>query len=174
MNNRLLQYISLAIIGCIAYACKPTAVAVASDKEYYEDLSGYRRLPSITTIENFEIDTATNNTEPAGPLVVNNDINQLLAQFSDSLAELNRKNGFIQGYTVQVYSGSSREAANKAKQQVYMVSPNAEPEVKWVSPNYKVKVGLFTEQLKAQKLYLTLREAFPGAILIPERIAFND
>lgn len=166
-------YVLVALAGILAVGCKTTAVAVISSKDYKEDLSAYRQLPSIPAIDAYEIDTVT--ASPANnPVAVTNAINGLLTNYSDSLATLNRRNGFIQGYTIQVYSGSSREAANKAKQKVYMASPDAEPAVKWVSPNYKVKVGLFTEHLKAQKLFITLKEEFPNAILIPERIGFNN
>src|SRR5690606_9962260 len=86
----------------------------------------------------------------------------------EKIAESN-KGKQISGFTVQVYTGSSREAATHSKDKVYRLIPDARPQIQYVQPNYMVKVGRFIERLEAHKTYTTLRTEFPSAIIIPER-----
>ena len=75
---------------------------------------------------------------------------------------------------MQVYSGPSRESASKARIDVFKVLMGFEPEVRYVQPNFKVKVGKFTDRLEAQWVYGQLKPEFPQAIIIPQRIRLTD
>ena len=105
---------------------------------------------------------------------IENDHTAQVDTLLEILAAQNQSLGYVQGFTVQVYSGSSRETASKARIDVFRVLIGFEPEIKYVQPNFKVKVGKFTERLEAQWVYAQLKPEFPQAIIIPERIRLTN
>ena len=100
--------------------------------------------------------------------------NWACASFLDSISDRNQEIRHIQGYTVQVYNGTSREAAQWSENRIYQIMDDAEPKIRYVQPNFKVKVGQFTDRLEAQKVYAKLKKEFPNAIIIPERIKISE
>ena len=155
----------------LAVACSPRSLQTSSiGDDYYEDLSLFR--PSYYHQESplneegerpFSIDVPIENDHTA-------QVDTLL----EILAAQNQSLGYVQGFTVQVYSGNSRETASKARINVFRVLIGFEPEIKYVQPNFKVKVGKFTERLEAQWVYAQLKPEFPQAIIIPERIRLTN
>ena len=150
--------------------------SVAYTVDYEEDLSVYRTSYDFKSIEEETTTPAPKAGEsrsPEQPLNVSNDISQELDQLRAEVAEQNKSVKTVQGFTIQVYSGTSREKANQVKRQIYHTVPNVEPEIKYIQPNYKVQVGQFVERLEAQKTYSTLKKEFPSALIIPDRIQIN-
>ena len=139
-----------------------------SGVKYGEDLSVHR--PQI------ESDTLINDDPTENPPI------NATPEF-DQTAALDRKLGDIRannktssampGFTIQVYSGTSRDQASKAKAKVYRILPESRPETKYEQPVYKVRVGDFGDRLEAQAVYAQLQEEFPDAIVIPSRIRLN-
>ena len=137
----------------------------SSNVQYGEDLSRHR--PPV------EADTAeVQSNDPKDPVDVTPSYDDT-AQINQKLGAINRENksdGLAEGYTIQVYSGTSRELATKAKAKVYGILPDARPETKYEQPVYKVRVGEFGDRLEAQLIFAELMEEFPEAIVIPHRI----
>jgi len=164
-----IKYFSLVMIFPFFLACSPRTVGTKTKAgTHNEDLSKYR--PSTAVEEASEdvvpeqvIDHKTVNVTPV------NDITYKLNNVLDSL-QLKSGDRTVQGYTIQVYSGSSRDAANEAKAVVYKLFPESRPETTYIQPNYKVKVGKFSSRMEAQKFYAKLKSDFPGAMVIPEKI----
>ena len=135
--------------------------------QYSEDLRLYRPLVQSDTLET-QIDEI--NPPDADPVYHENEL------IDNKLSALNRhqrRTGTTPGYTIQVYSGTSREEASSAKAKVYRILPEARPETKYEQPIYKVRVGEFGDRLEAQATYAELQQEFPQAAVIPFRIKIN-
>lgn len=155
----LLIFSLTGIFGCTLVS--PTSSTV----RYGEDLSAHRP----------QVETDTSSVPQEEPQL----LTEVTPQYH-STAELeghlraisnqNKSDGTVNGFTIQVYSGTSRENASKAKAQVYRILPDSRPETKYEQPVYKVRVGEFGDRLEAQVIYAELQEEFPDAIVIPHRI----
>jgi hypothetical protein len=88
----------------------------------------------------------------------------------DSIDRLNQNKKYIEGYTIQVYSGLKREDALNAKKTLATSLPNLETEVQYAQPNFRVKVGKYYDRINAQKDFLLVKRLFPSAIVIPDKI----
>jgi hypothetical protein len=147
--------------------------------DYSEDLSFLRRSEEFKAADTETATTAPTPTEgrlPAGTgtITTQHDVTNELETLLAESAEENKKIKNIPGFTIQVYLGTSREAANKAQRQVYMAVPEARPEIKFVQPNYRVFVGRFVERMEAQQTYAAIKKEFPNALIIPDRIQINE
>lgn len=146
--------------------------------DYEEDLTAVRKMVTYQTDDELKAATGATpsspeNRFPEAPVLMTQDITQDLDQLLAEVAQKNTSIKSIQGFTIQVYSGTNREQANLARRQVYMVLPDAKPELKYMQPNYKVQVGQFVERLEAQKIFSLIKKEFPSALIIPDRIEIN-
>jgi hypothetical protein len=138
--------------------------------KYTEDLSVWR--PQAQE----QVDTAkTANTTPdrtrtnqyvEARYAVTNEVNTVL----DSIYADNLNKGFIDGYTIQVYSGIKREDALNVKKKLTQSLPDLASDVQYRQPNFRVRTGKYYTRLEAQKDYLAVKRYFPNAIVIPDRI----
>jgi len=165
-----MKFFLLPIAVIILYCCSPRVTPSLSD--YDENISEHRNQLEIQ--DDSDIDQEAPGPERSIPVVPEYDDTDQVVSLIDSIAYRNSDIDYITGYTIQVYNGGNREAANEAKQKVYEVLPEALPRIEYVQPNFKVKVGEFTERLVAQKVYTKLRDHFNKAIIIPERIQIDD
>ena len=154
----------------IGVGCSPSITNINTSSGYEEDLSQYRPVYELPK-------TASTGGEESAPPLANTDtlrssleITQQVTYLLDSLQIQNQKIKFIQGFTVQVYSGSNRDAASRARTEVYKLVTGVDTQIRYVQPNFKVKVGQFTDRLEAQKVYSRLKPSFPLAIIVPEKI----
>lgn len=88
----------------------------------------------------------------------------------DSIHSDNLSKGFIDGYTIQVYSGIKREDALNVKKKMTQSLPALESDVQYRQPNFRVRTGKYFTRLEAQQDYLAVKKYFPNAIVIPDRI----
>lgn len=146
--------------------------------DYAEDLSVLRRTEEY---KQASAGPAPSGSSPevrrqpaAGAVTANQDVTNQLESLLAESAERNKEIKNIPGFTVQVYLGTSREAANKAQRQVYTTLADARPEIKFVQPNYRVIVGRFVDRMEAQSTYASLKKEFPNALIIPDRIQINE
>lgn len=89
----------------------------------------------------------------------------------DSLDKLNQFRKFVDGYTIQIYSGQNREEAISAKSKMVVEIGDLEASVQYTQPKFRVTAGRYLSRLEAQKDMLRLKRLFPNAILIPEKIS---
>lgn len=161
------------------FSCSSTGSApqksAAYAVDYEEDLSVHRTSHDFKSTKEAgsDLERPAGNRSPEQPLNVTSDVTPELDQLRAEVAEENKRIETVQGFTIQVYSGTSREKAEQVKRQVYHVIAEAQPEVKYTQPNYKVQVGQFVERLEAQKTYSMLKKEFPSALIIPDRIRIN-
>jgi hypothetical protein len=167
-----------AVIYCILIAgcgpTKPTAsTTTASGGNYTEDLSSLRPKPQPvaqntgTAVNPGEERKATPYVEPK--FAVNKQVDVVL----DSIDRINQSRKFVDGFTIQVYSGLKREDALNAKRQLSTSFPTIESEVQYAQPNFRVKAGRYYDRMNAQRDFLSVKRVFPSAILIPDRISLD-
>ena len=158
------------VAGC-ASTQGTTSSAPTGNGSYSEDLSVWRPKVEATA----DASTAITDERKATPYVeprfaVNKQVDAVL----DSIDRLNGARRFIDGYTIQVYSGLKREDALNAKKQVSSSFPTIESEIQYAQPNFRVKIGKYYDRMNAQKDFLAIKRVFPSAIMIPDRIAVRD
>ena len=128
-------------------------------------------------VESSMTDIESESEEDTVELVLiepSNYINVYLDSILDSIAIADKTQSYYQGYTILLYTGSSREQATMARGKVRSLELDVEPDLVYNQPNYKVKVGKFLTRLEAQPLYTELKREFRNAIVAPERIYVKD
>jgi len=151
--------------------CSPSVTSSTSAGKYSEDLSGWR--PEVTTT----LDTVQADS-PVGPerirtpdfVMASHAVNEEVDVVLDSIYTRNHENGYVDGYTIQVYSGIKREEALNVKRDMALKLPELESEVQYRQPNFRVRAGQYYTRLDAQRDYLLVKRHFPNAIVIPDRI----
>jgi cell division protein FtsN len=131
---------------------------------YHEDL--YSLRPKLEE----PVDTVQMNTHrPKVSVIPNHQVNRKVDQVLDSINRFNVTRKFIDGYTIQIYSGQNREEAmNTKKKMAAETSLNALLE--YNQPKFRVRVGNYYSRMESQKDLLRLKRIFPNAILVPEKI----
>ncbi|MDZ7737982.1 MAG: hypothetical protein U5K32_02720 [Bacteroidales bacterium] len=90
----------------------------------------------------------------------------------------NAKTGGINGYRIQIYRGSgrnAREKANEAKAEFISSFPDIPSYLKFDLPNYfKVRAGNYRTKHDAYADFLMVKEDFPNAYLVTDVIAYPD
>jgi len=176
--KQLLRRIGLfgfvALLSACATTTKTTTVSSANQK-YSEDLSVLR--PKVTSPAT---DPKTGNTtSPATGrqsttyVEPKYAVNKKLDSVLDSIDRINVQRTYIDGFTIQVYSGLRKEDAMKAKQELTSSLPDLQSEVMYSQPNFRVKVGKYYSRIEAQKDYLDVKRLFPTAVVIPDKVAIN-
>jgi hypothetical protein len=100
-------------------------------------------------------------------------VNSQVDTVLDSIYRQNLSKGFVDGYTIQVYSGIKREDALNNKKKMSQSLPDLESDVQYMQPNFRVRTGKYLTRLGAQKDYLAVKRYFPNAIVIPDKIPIN-
>ncbi len=155
------------LLGLAALAACNLLSPTTSSTVYNEDLSVHRPEIVADTISDAPSDEVVRYVEPTHDQ--NNEIDQKL----DEITRFNKTSNTAQGFTIQVYSGTSREQASEVKTQIYKILPDLRPVTRYEQPIYRVRVGEFIDRLEAQNTYAQLVQEFPQAIVIPTRIRIN-
>jgi hypothetical protein len=74
---------------------------------------------------------------------------------------------YVRGYTIQAYTGGSREDAFKVKNKLCTHYAAITPEVTYDLPNYTVRLGKFLDKLEAYPVYAAIKKHIPQAIIRP-------
>jgi len=169
--------ILIALAGCmliLGCAARVTSSGTSGAGKYSEDLSVWR--PEAKSPEAKKDSTVQRPEERVRTIeyvepryAANNQLHTVL----DSIHEQNISKGFIDGYTIQVYSGIKREDALNVKKRMSQTLPDLESDVEYRQPNFRVRTGKYLSRLEAQQHYLAVKQYFPNAIVIPDRIEFH-
>jgi len=130
------------LAGCASPSHTSTSSSQSSGN-YSEDLSALRPKPAAVTqttttpANPTEERKATPYVEPK--IAVNKQIDAVL----DSIDRINQTRKFVDGFTIQVYSGLKREEPLNAKRQLSPSFPTIESEVQYAQPNFRVKAGRY-------------------------------
>jgi hypothetical protein len=135
---------------------------------YYEDLSVHR--PKFSIVE----DTASkhHDTTPVEAIVTKptRNVNAKVDGILDSIDRFNLTKRFVDGFTIQIYSGQKREDAMNTKQKIIEDTPELIANLQYIQPKFRVTVGHYLTKLDAHKDLTRLKRFFSTAILVPEKI----
>lgn len=162
--------VALFVISCATQ--KKTSTASTNGTKYTEDLSVWRPKPESvapTKDKPVENDLKKQTTNVEAKYTVNKKLDAVL----DSIDRINVRRNFVDGYTIQVYTGLKREEALNTKKMITASLPDLESEINYAQPNFRVRVGKYLNRIEAQKDYVAVKKYFPTAIVIPDKIAIN-
>lgn len=165
---------SLVMVLFLLQGCKPPQKTTSGSQggRYYEDLSELR--PKVQDEDRPDaLPDGTVARDPKAYVEPKFTVNAQLDAVLDSIDRINLTRRFIEGFTIQVYSGQKREDALNVKKDMTIYLPKMEAEVHYNQPNFRVKTGRYMNRLEAQKDYETIKRYFPNAIIIPDKIALN-
>jgi hypothetical protein len=170
------MYKGLALISILSIAfwsCTPKVQTGSSQGAYYEDLSAHRpTYPAVDTVV-----VVKDNHDAAEHIIPQYDITDTLNAALDSISVLSQEIRYIDGYTVQIYSGSNRESANIASGKASTILADEESDlrakVSYKSPNFKVQVGRFFNTLDAHTVHAQMLRDFPNAIIVLKKFRIN-
>jgi hypothetical protein len=98
-------------------------------------------------------------------------LNQRPRFLLDSINQVNAKLKLMDGFRILLYQGTDKEASLKAKEQAYKLLPNSNIYTAYKQPNYRVKLGDFTDRLEAYRVKeKILSKTFPNAIIIQDNV----
>jgi hypothetical protein len=126
-----------------------------------------------------QVSFSAQNTEKSNrPEVIKNlNINQdpRLDKILTWHIENNRAKNKIEGFRVEIFFSSDFDAKEKAlrkKKEFLSVYPDNTVHVKYISPNFRVRVGDFRTKNEALKLYREIRTNYPVAFIVADEIDF--
>jgi hypothetical protein len=167
----LFVFVALIIIS----GCKPsqkTQTTTVQDGKYSEDLASLRPIVEAETPDNTTTPDKIKR-DPKAYVDAQFTVNKQLDGVLDSIDRLNLNRRSIEGYTIQVYSGTNKDDALNVKKQLTQSVPNLNSEVQYEQPNFKVRSGRYYTRLEAQKDFDQIKKFFPAAIVVPGQISIN-
>ena len=87
----------------------------------------------------------------------------------------NKINNKIDGFRVEIFFSSdfdAKEKALKKKKEFLSIYPDNIVHVKYISPNFRVRVGDFRTKNEALKLYKEIKSTYPVAFIVTDDIDF--
>lgn len=166
--ERLLSNLFMALFLLLASCAVQQTGSNLSGDLYHENLTLVR-----PNYEEEEIDSSPRNvnTDVKTPYAApTHTVNAKVDMVLDSLDKLNQVKRFVDGFTVQIYSGPNREDALGAKAKMVKEMSDLEASIQYTQPKFRVTAGRYFTKLEAQKDLMQLRIFFPNAILVPEKI----
>jgi len=136
------------------------------NKTHYEDLSSLR--PHFET--NASTAGKTDTLKAIEVVLPVKNINVAIDAILDSIDRFNLTRKFVEGFTIQIYSGQNREDAMNAKKKMSTISENMISYMQYQQPKFRVTVGKYLSRLEAQKDLVFLSKHFSTTILVPEKI----
>jgi SPOR domain len=133
---------------------------------YSEDLTANRpQFNNVDTpVRKPGNDTVIKNVTPS------HNVNVKVDGVLDSIDRINLTRKYIDGFTIQIYSGQRREDAMNAKQRMVNEAGDLPSTLQYVQPKFRVTVGSYITRVEAQRDLVRLKQYFASAILVPERI----
>jgi septal ring-binding cell division protein DamX len=142
-----------------------------SDKPYHENLASLR--PTITVPVDTPRKETTTQKAQLLPITPTQTVNAKVDEVLDSINRYNLVKRFVDGYTIQIYSGQNREEAMNTKKKMSTEVTDLTANLQYQQPKFTVTVGRYYTKLEAQKDLVHIRKSFSSAILVPEKIAIR-
>ena len=155
----------IILIFTIFFSCKIQSNNSSindNQKGYFEDLSYTRDTKKNISQNNFIL---SNNNKTKVP-TIKNELDSIL----NIIKYENKKNDYIEGYTIQLYLGDNRILAEETEIKLNKLDSLTERITIFTQPNYRVKVGKYYNRFNANRDYNKFKKTFPNAIIIPEKI----
>jgi hypothetical protein len=164
---RIKQKLVIVTLGIILFLSCTFPLTAQKNKVYHEDLSKlHPKIERQVDVKNNK-DTIARPSEIITPV---NTVNSKVDAVLDSLDLFNLTRKYIDGYTIQIYSGQKKEDAMNASKKMREEMPALIATLQYQQPKFRVTVGKYFSRLEAQKDLLAMRRKFSAAILVPEKI----
>lgn len=160
-------------LAALLQFCTPSANKSSSSNAYHEDLSVYRESNDVS-IDNNEQPVNEISEVNQTYITPTNDITDELDSITSLIIESKKDVNYVDGFTIQVYSGNSRDKAGMVKQKAYDLPISQDPQVSYDQPNYKVRIGKYYTRIEANEDYNILKDVFSRAVLIPSKIKIEE
>lgn len=112
--------------------------------------------------------TAINSQAQKAKLIVNNDA--YLDTAIQKNIDKNRITNVVDGYRIQLFSGSERTNANALKTKFLKLYPETPAYLIYQQPYFKLRVGDYRNKIEAQQIFYKLQDDFGQVIIIPDKI----
>ena len=162
MKNLPIGYLVVLLLFSACAAVKKVDKDADAFANYREDLGG-------TVIAFPPLAEQAVRTETPSPIESNLAVDRDLGFALERFMERNRSQRNWNGFTVLVFSGVSREAAFKTRDDLYTNFEGIKVEMQYQQPRYLVKAGRFINRIEAQAYYHRLKTDFPSARIIQDR-----
>lgn len=163
MNPALIMYLMM-MASC---ASQQATTTTSSSGTYSEDLSAWRPTYEIPKDS---LPTSKDGRKKRPDIEPHYTVNKQLDAVLDSIDRINLTRKYVDGFTIQLYTGLNREEALNTKKKLSLDLPELESEVIYAQPNFKVKTGSYFTRMEAQKDFVAIKKFFGNAIIIPDRI----
>lgn len=163
-SSHLFMAFLLLQVSCIAQQSNISS----SSENYFEDLTVVR--PKYEAKATDTTDNSIPNVNQIEQVLATNTVNAKVDMVLDSLDKLNQIKKFVDGYTIQIYSGPDREEALSSKSKMVKEAGDLEAYIQYSQPKFRVTTGKYFTKLEAQKDLNRCRRIFSNAILVPEKI----
>ncbi len=163
MLMQLFKYISILSLAAIFLACTTTVAQKGKQPKFEDDLSNFRPSYKLEEKVNEELSEKELDT-----IIPSGHVNKDIEAYLDTITYPTT----VKGYRIQIYSGNSSEKANNA----YGASLSLFPEwcvYQHFTISHVVKVGDFKDRVQAYEAYMRLKQHFPTALLVTERVKIN-
>jgi len=87
-------------------------------------------------------------------------------------AENNKSRNTLDGFRIQLFSGSERNNANQLKAQFLRQYPEVPVYLSYQKPFFKLRAGDFRTRTEAQNLYHKLVKDFGEVLIVPDKINY--
>lgn len=104
------------------------------------------------------------------------DIEPAISQIQSDYIANWKKIGEISGYRIQVASFSgvnSKSQAESVKAALTSLFPDTKSYVVYSEPYFRVQIGDYNSRLDAYRELLKIKESYPGAYIVPEKIKYR-
>ena len=124
----------------------------------------YTTAPDTTSANKADL------TRDYSEITPENDVTRELNTILDGTDELRKDINTVDGFTIQVYAGNDTDEARKAKGMALAILPDEYVNLFYDEPSFKVKVGQYFTRSEARENYPKLKQKFPTALIIPDKI----
>lgn len=157
--DRLCRFWLILIPLCVGIH----AEAQRKKPAYSEDLQKHR--PALPPVQKPAAPQQEKQKIPA-QFTVNEKVNGVL----DSIDRFNATKKFIDGFTIQIYSGQKKQEALDVNKALIESGSALTADIQFVQPKFRVVVGKYYTRLSAHRDLYSLLKLFPNAIIIPEKV----
>jgi hypothetical protein len=130
---------------------------------------------AITAQVSYSNNTGGGSSDPE--IIKNIKIQQdpLLSEMLEWHVSNNKKDKQIEGFRVEIFFSSDADAKEKAlkkKVEFLKVYPENTVHIKYVAPNFRVRVGDFRTKNEALKLFKEIKSTYPLSFIVTDNIDF--
>ncbi|MBD77857.1 MAG: hypothetical protein CL840_02800 [Crocinitomicaceae bacterium] len=98
-----------------------------------------------------------------------------IRKLEEKYIRINQSEQALDGYRIQLFSSSGPESwtrANNVQSEFLKIYPDIDVYVIHIKPSFRVRIGDYRTRLDAERFYIEIKENFPDAFIVRDRINF--